>query len=127
MNNAIQPNDNLEKFHDAEQMWFWFIYSKYVQSGFVQNHRSGSRKICELLDVETLITKLYLSGNLSEEQLRVMKKYGDKRRAPHQYIWQENHDANLWKSAMDVLENAARKKKLDRLNIGGKHGHHWFF
>ena len=26
MNNAIQPNDNLEKFHDAEQMWFWFIY-----------------------------------------------------------------------------------------------------
>ena len=39
-----------------------------------------------------------------------MKKYGDKRRAPHQYIWQENHDANLWKSAMDVLENAARKK-----------------
>ena len=110
MNNAIQPNDNLEKFHDAEQMWFWFIYSKYVQSGFVQNHRSSSRKICELLDVETLITKLYLSGNLSEEQLRVMKKYGDKRRAPHQYIWQENHDANLWKSAMGVLENAARKK-----------------
>ena len=58
---------------------------------------------------EHMITKLFLSGQLTEEQLAVMKKFGDKRRAPHQYIWAENHAAYLWKCAMEVLESAARK------------------
>ena len=104
-----QTQSNMEKFHSAEQMWFWFIYSKSVQSGYIKNHHTGSRYVCELLDVETMVTKLYLSGQLSEEQLTVMKKFGDKKRAPHQYIWSENHAAYLWKDAMNVLENAARK------------------
>ncbi len=109
MNEIQQLHDNMEKFHSAEQMWFWFIYSKSVQSGFIHGHRTGSKKVCELLDVETMITKLFLSGQLTEEQLAVMKKFGDKRRAPHQYIWAENHSAYLWKCAMEVLENTARK------------------
>lgn len=110
MNEIQQIQSNTEKFHNAEQMWFWFVYSKSVQSGFIRTNRPCSRRVCELLDVETMITKLYLSGQLTEKQLNVMKKFGDKRRAPHQYIWEENHAAYLWKTAMDVLENAARKK-----------------
>ena len=39
-----------------------------------------------------------------------MKKFGDKRRAPHQYIYSENKSAALWKSAMDILDIYARKK-----------------
>ena len=109
MNTVKNINDNAEKFHNAEQMWFWFVYSKSVQSGLVQNHRAGARRVWELLAVETLITKLYLAGRLTDEQLAVMKKFGDKRRAPHQYIWSENHDAYVWNCAMDVIENAARK------------------
>ena len=109
MNEIQQTQSNTEKFHNAEQMWFWFVYSKSIQSGFIRNNRISSRRVCELLDVETMITKLYLSGQLTEEQLNVMKKFGDKRRAPHQYIWSENRAAYLWKTAMDVLENAARK------------------
>ena len=85
------------------------LYSKSAQNGFVHNHTTTKRP-CELLDVETLITKLYLSGKLSEEQLEVMKKFGDKRRAPHQYIYSENKSAALWKSAMETLENAAHTK-----------------
>lgn len=109
MNETQLIQSNVEKFQNAEQMWFWFIYSKSIQSGFIRTNRPGSRRICELLDVETMITKLYLSGQLSQEQLSVMKKFGDKRRAPHQYIWSENRDAYLWSGAMQVLENAARK------------------
>lgn len=101
---------NMEKFHNAEQMWFWFVYSKSVQSDFIQNHRATVRRVCELLDVETMITKLYLSGQLTEQDLSVMKKYGDKRRAPHQYIWAENRDAYIWKGAMEKLDAAARSK-----------------
>ena len=110
MNNLQPNNDNIEKFHNAEQMWFWFVYSKSIQSGFIQKRHQSTKRVCELLDIETLVTKLYLSGQLSQEQLSIMKKYGDKRRAPHQYIWSENHDAYVWQCAMSVLENAARKK-----------------
>ena len=101
--------NDTEKFQNAEQIWFWFLYSKSVQNNFIKKSSTISRP-CELLDIETLITKLYLSGKLSNEQLDVMKKFGDKKRAPHQYIYSENKSAGLWKTAMETLENAARKK-----------------
>lgn len=110
-NNTLQ-NQNLSltnKFQNAEQLWFWFVYSKSIQNGFCHNHSSVHRP-CELVDVEALITKLYLCGKLSEEQLNVMKKFGDKRRAPHQYIYSENKSAALWNSAMDTLTEYANKK-----------------
>lgn len=99
-----------EKFHSGEQMWFWFIFSKSVQSELMHSRGTPTRRPCELLDVETLITKLYLCGKLTDEQLNVMKKYGDRRRAPCQHVWSENRAAALWKSAMDVLECAAYKR-----------------
>ncbi|MFQ6739082.1 MAG: hypothetical protein ACLRFJ_00205 [Alphaproteobacteria bacterium] len=98
-----------EQFHSAEQMWFWFIYSKSLQNSYMGRSGTSSKRVCELLDFETLITKLYLSGKLTDEQLMVMKTFGDKRRAPHQYIWSENRAAYQWKNAMDVIEYAARK------------------
>ena len=98
-----------EKFQNAEQLWFWFLYSKSVQNGF-RYHKTSVRRPCEILDVETMITKLYLCGKLNDEQLDVMKRYGDKKRAPHQYIYSENRAAMLWKTAMDVLTTYATQK-----------------
>ncbi len=110
LNTLADNNINYaEKFQNAEQLWFWFIYSKAAQNGFV-HHGASIHRPCELLDVETLITKLYLSGKLSNAQLNVMKKFGDKRRAPHQYIYSENKAAAIWQSAMDTLTEYARKK-----------------
>lgn len=109
MNNA-QTIKHTEPFHNAEQMWFWFTYSKSLQNGYMGQRTTCSRRVCELLDLEALITKLYLSGQLSDEQLSVMKTFGDKRRAPHQYIWSENRAAYQWKCAMDTIECAARKR-----------------
>ena len=98
-----------DKFQNAEQLWFWFLYSKSVENSFMR-HSSNVRRPCELIDIETLITKLYLCGKLNSEQLDVLKKFGDKRRAPHQYIYSENRAAALWKSAMDVFGAYASKK-----------------
>ena len=98
-----------EKFQNSEQLWFWFLYSKSIQNGFNRNV-SSIRRPCELLDVETLITKLYLCGKLTNEQLEVMKKFGDKKRAPHQYIYSENRAAALWDSAMNTIDEYARDK-----------------
>lgn len=109
--NTIEKNEtnSTEKFQNAEQLWFWFLYSKSIQNGF-HFHKSSVHRPCEILDVESLVTKLYLCGKLTEEQLEVMKKFGDKKRAPHQYIYSENRAAALWKSAMDVLSVYASKK-----------------
>lgn len=110
LNTMVNQDVNItEKFQSGERLWFWFLYTKSIQNGFNRNHAT-IRRPCEILDVETLITKLYLSGKLSDEQLNVMKKFGDKKRAPHQYIYSENRAAALWNSAMQTLENAARDK-----------------
>ena len=98
-----------EKFQSAEQLWFWFLYSKSIRNNFSRSHHTPTKRPCVILDVETMITKLYLSGKLSDEQLTVMKKFGDKRRAPHQHIWNENRAATQWRNAMTVIELAAKK------------------
>lgn len=106
-----QANYTPEKFQNAEQIWFWFLYSKSVRNDIGQrNGRDNTRRVCELVDVETLITKLYLAGKITDAQLAVMKEFGDRRRAPHQYIWRENHAAAIWNSAMKILDAAARAK-----------------
>ncbi|MBO7509424.1 MAG: hypothetical protein J6T57_04085 [Alphaproteobacteria bacterium] len=106
-----QTNYIPEKFQNAEQIWFWFMYSKSVRGDMArQNNNTNSRRICELVDVETMVTKLYLSGKLNAEHLSVMKEYGDRRRAPHQYVWRENHAAAVWNEAMKIIDNAARAK-----------------
>ena len=107
----IQAKYTPEKFQNAEQIWFWFLYSKSVRNDIGQNNeRASTRRVCELVDVETLITKLYLSGKLNDAQLAVMKEFGDRRHAPHQYVWRENHAAAIWNDAMKILDAAARAK-----------------
>ena len=107
MTPSVQNVSSNEKFQNAEQMWFWFIYSKSVRGAMTRAGRGNSRRICELIDVETLITKLYLAGRINDAQLAVMKEFGDRRRAPHQYIWAENKAAALWASAMKTINDAA--------------------
>jgi hypothetical protein len=99
-----------EKFHNAEQLWFWFLYSKGLRNDYSQKNIYSNKRVCEILDVESLITKLYLAGSLTNEQLEVMKEFGDKKRSPHQHIWAENHKAAIWHSAMQTLEFAAKGK-----------------
>ncbi len=108
--NASNVICNANKFQSAEQLWFWFLYSKSIQNGFARGHAPTRKRVCEVLDVETLITKLYLCGKLSDAHLNVMKKFGDRRRAPHQYIWTENRAAALWNDAMKIIEDAASER-----------------
>ena len=86
----------------------FFLMSLFIIAcGLVFLETAANPYVTELGDVETLITKLYLCGKLSDEQLRVMKQFGDRRRAPHQYIWAENRAADLWRRAMQTIGDAA--------------------
>ena len=98
-----------DRFPNAEHLWFWFISSRKIQN------RLGQRDVwpgrcCELLDVETLITKLYLAGRLSAAELRALEKYGTRRRVPNQHAHAENRDAALWSSAMRTIGAECRAK-----------------
>ena len=106
-----QPVITAEKFQNAEQLWFWFLHSRAMRSNnFIRPRVTPTRRPCEILDVETLVTKLYLAGKLSDEHLSVMKTFGDRRRAPHQHIWAENRAANQWTCAMNILSAAAKQR-----------------
>lgn len=93
---SCTAQDDLDKkFQDADQMWFWFMTCRKkdtLSSYNVARMRTGRPVAhnpypCEAIDVETLITRLYLSGKLTPRQLEVMKEFGDIRRAPHQHDW----------------------------------------
>jgi hypothetical protein len=96
------------QFRDAEHLWFWFISSRRLQNGMRRG--GGDARPCELIDMETLVTQMYLSGRLDAGQLGVLKKYGDLRRAPNQHVWAENKDARIWIGAMGAIADAARRK-----------------
>lgn len=98
-----------QKFRDGEALWFWFISSARIRDGLRKVRESNTRP-CELIDIETLVTRLYLSGKLSPEQLEAMKEYGVRRRAPNQHVWAENRAAGLWSAAMRTLTHAATAK-----------------
>ncbi|MCL2538413.1 MAG: hypothetical protein FWF34_01155 [Alphaproteobacteria bacterium] len=98
-----------QKFRDAESLWFWFISSSQIRDHMYRGG-TGNFRPCELVDVETLVTRLFLSGKLSREQLSVIQEYGLRRRAPHQHIYSENRAAGLWSAAMVTLSVAARTK-----------------
>jgi hypothetical protein len=101
--------NDTQKVRDSEQMWFWFISSNKIRNGLRRSDTPGGR-ICELVDIETLITRLHLSGRISREQLGIMVKFGERRRAPNQHVYSENRNAMLWRDAMNTLQIAASAK-----------------
>ena len=106
---AIHVDSTVQRFRDAEQLWFWFISSNRIRDGLRRAGESSFRP-CEIVDVETLVTRLFLAGRLSKSQLEVMKQYGERRRAPTQHVWAENRAAALWTDAMRTLQTAAHAK-----------------
>ncbi|MCL2331473.1 MAG: hypothetical protein FWC61_02915 [Proteobacteria bacterium] len=91
-----------QKFRDAEHLWFWFLSSRKIRTGFYRQTDLGNRP-CELVDIEAVITRLFLAGKLSQEMLAVMKCWGERRRAPNRNIYAQSRDADLWGAAMGTL------------------------
>jgi len=96
-------------FPDGEHLWFWFMAASRIRNGLTRPGRDAGLQ-CELVDIETMITRLYLAGHLSVAELEVLKKYGEMRRAPNQYVWAENRDAMRWIDAIKTISIAARAK-----------------
>ncbi|MCL1891829.1 MAG: hypothetical protein FWF97_00835 [Alphaproteobacteria bacterium] len=114
---GISPGDHVKKFRDAEHLWFWFMSCRQKDTMAALSFKQMRMRTlthnpysCEALDVETLITRLFLAGKLNDGHLQVLKEFGDRRRAPNQHVWAENARAALWSSAMRVIASAASEK-----------------
>ncbi|MDR0449575.1 MAG: hypothetical protein LBG89_03930 [Rickettsiales bacterium] len=105
-----QPNEYSYKFANAEVLWFWFVASKRIKTGFIARQAAGGNRPCEVIDIEVLITRLHLSGKISSEGVRVITRYGFLRRAPNRNHRFEERDADNWCAAMDAINAAAKSK-----------------
>ena len=107
--NPHTPGQSASQFCDAEHLWFWFVASRKIRNGFYRQTELGNRP-CELVDVETVITKLFMAGKLSSEQLTIMKEWGERRRAPSQHVYAQNRAAYMWSTAMAEITVVARTR-----------------
>ncbi|MCL2749097.1 MAG: hypothetical protein FWE50_03410 [Alphaproteobacteria bacterium] len=104
--------EGVRKFRDAEQLWFWFLSCRQKDALIGRTRTLVCNPYpCEAIDVETLITRLFLSGKIKAEQLEVLKEFGDRKRTPNQHMWAENKKASLWSGAMREITVAAREKR----------------
>lgn len=100
-----------KNFASAEHLWFWFISSRRLQTGFSRKGNGVSDRPCELIDIETMITGLYLTGKLSVKQLEVLKHYGEARRIPGTATFGERKDAEIWDDAITTITAECKKRK----------------
>ncbi len=96
-------------FESSEHLWMWFIFSKKIKP-ILKSQNGATYRPCEIIDIECLITKLHLSGQLSENELKVLLKYGMKQMAPLERIFSQRKDYFLWKSSMETLDFWFQKK-----------------
>ncbi|MDR2686003.1 MAG: hypothetical protein LBB23_04500 [Rickettsiales bacterium] len=102
--------ENTDLFKGAEDLWFWFVNSKRIRTGFPLKMETDIVRPCQLADVESLITRLYLSGRLTNEEMKTMLRFGMLRRVPNDRFHHEARDAMRWETAMATLGIAAKEK-----------------
>jgi len=104
-------NDESNKFANVEVLWFWFVASKRIKTGLIARNNEIEKRPCEVVDIEIVVTKLNLAGNITCRQIKVITRYGFLRRAPNPNFRHEERDALDWTVAMDVIKTAANEKE----------------
>ena len=98
----------INNFTNAEHLWFWFVSSRRLQTGIGRKTRAESDRPCELVDIEAMISRLYMAGRLAIKHLEVLKKYGEKRLVPNGH--NERQDATLWDEAISIIAYECKRK-----------------
>jgi hypothetical protein len=95
-------------FTNAEHLWFWFVSSRRLQTGFGRRGKAESDRPCELVDIEAMISRLYMSGLLTITHLEILKKYGEKRLVPNGHT--EHHVLAMWDQAISVIASECKRR-----------------
>ena len=100
----------INKFADAQHLWFWFCYKMEEQAQFRIKSSGNYIRPCELCDMQILLANLMRDKKINTQHLVVMREFFKLKREPNPNVWSENRKSFIWKDGMTALESAARTK-----------------
>ena len=105
----LQP----KKVIDATQAWFWTLGALAARrDGTSRGGGTGIRRPCDPDDVIRALDLLHRRGGIDLSHARVLRRWGERGRAPEGGRPAEQADALLWSEALERLEGLLRAKGI---------------
>lgn len=103
-----------EPFGSAEEAVAWTMQALEARRAGARI-RAGAGKVqrpCEPDDLVRLLDRLYRQRRITLDQVKVLRRYGERGRAPDPRAPHEGRDLVAWRDAVQALEPALRAKGL---------------
>lgn len=101
---ARQGRDEPVKFRSAEQAWIWCAQLLAARrDGRAPRDGEGGNRPCTPDDILMIIQRLHSAGRINLEQAAVLRRYGEKGRAPAVNLLGEETDWHQWRAVMRAL------------------------
>ncbi len=112
----FQYKNEEQPFENASEAWFWYCNSqnaRYNCSNLANDHYTTIVRPCDPDDIYLCVARLIAEGEISQDQVMVLVKYGEYQFSPPA---NDNGDltseSKLWDSAMKTIEKTLRAKKI---------------
>jgi hypothetical protein len=102
----------MQKFHNAEQAWFWTIGALRARREGTRSSRAGTPRPCDPDDVIKCLDRLYRNRRVDLVHARIMRIWGERQAAPNPAHPSERSDHRLWTEAMERLGGSLRVKGI---------------
>lgn len=99
-------------FSSSEEAWFWCCLCESL--GEIRG-RGGHRNIvrpCEASDIIIAVKKLVREHFITQEQAKILLKYGKNQMPPHPHFGDSPRICKLWQNALNFLDFILKKKGI---------------
>lgn len=98
-------------FNSAEEAWFWTMAIQLArQDGAALAWRpDGEARMADPEDIVACCDRLYRDGRITLAHARVLRRWGERQRAPHLL---PERDHRLWQQAIAALEWMLRTRGI---------------
>lgn len=103
-------------FVNAQEAWFWYVQAERarIEGARVTKGMSFYPRPCEPSDIFLVIDRLYRNRRLCRDHLKVLRHYGVRLMAPDPRRVKEARAFDLWREAMDWIEDVLIAKGIVR-------------
>lgn len=105
-------NTETTPFETSEEAWLWCCLCESM--GHTKRHGSHRNIIrpCESSDIIIALKRLVHTGILTQEQAKILIKYGKEQTPPHPHFGDSQRICTLWKDGLSFLENILKQKGI---------------
>lgn len=106
--------DDTTPFRSAEEAWFWFIQAQTARNEGARISAGAGvlSRPCEPVDIIKSLERIYRARRISMDHIMVLKHYGQRMLSPDPRRPREIRAHQLWKSALEKLEEALVSKRI---------------